>query len=262
MRTKLLYLIFLCCFSLSAQQNINTSFGTQMSTTFANLDKSKIPYGILSDFSMDFTSLPAFQGTLNDSSHVHPGTLKQLYKTLLFSRVNTNAQGFVTYTTFESNWENARKKNTIVLSGLFYRYSKFLDNAYPNKITVTNNKIYDKFVNGIWQNPYEPQKAFAISPSTINYKSLKMLVKFPANLWFSNSASQVQTVQVNFGDGYGYKNLNPGQETYVHYSTPGVKTWTYKLSLSTGEVLYSHSKIVVEEGIVARPYGSKQAVPG
>src|SRR5690606_23566430 len=40
------------------------------------------------------------------------------------------------------------------------------------------------------------------------------------------------------------------------------KTWTYKLSLSTGEVLYSHSKIVVEEGIVARPYGSKQAVPG
>jgi hypothetical protein len=135
MKTTLLYLLLLACLSLSAQQSTNTSFGTQMSSTFANLNKSRVPYGLLSDFSMEFTALEAFRGTLNDSSYVHPGTLKQLYKTLLFSRVTTSTQGFVPYSNFESNWENARKKKTIVLSGLFYRYSKFLDNAYPNKIT-------------------------------------------------------------------------------------------------------------------------------
>ncbi len=159
MKTTLLHLLLLASLSLSAQQSTNTSFSTQMSSTFANLDKTRVPYGMLSDFSMEFTALEAFRGTLNDSSYVHPGTLKQLYKTLLFSRVNTSTQGFVPYNNFESNWETARNKKTIVLSGLFYRYSKFLDNAYPDKITISNNKIYDKYVNGIWQNPYQPQKA-------------------------------------------------------------------------------------------------------
>ncbi len=125
-----------------------------MAATFANLEKNRVPYGMLSDFSMEFTALPAFQGTLNDSSYVHPGTLKQLYKTLLFSRVTTSAQGFVSYNNFITNWKNSRKKKTIVLSGLFYRYSKFLEDAHPNKITISNNKLYDKYVNGVWQNPY------------------------------------------------------------------------------------------------------------
>ncbi|MFN4764549.1 hypothetical protein ACKGJN_15575 [Gillisia sp. Q332] len=262
MKTTLLYLMLLASLCLSAQQSTNTSFGTQMSSTFANLDKTRVPYGMLSDFSMEFTALPAFQGTLNDSSYVHPGTLKQLYKTLLFSRVTTSTQGFVPYNNFENNWENARKKKTIVLSGLFYRYSKFLDNAYPDKITISNNKIYDKYVNGIWQNPYHAQKAFAISPSTINYKSLDMLVKFPASLWYSNVGSQVQSIQINFNDGGGYQTLNPGHEKYIQYSSAGVKIWVYKLTLSTGEILYSHSKINVDMGISSRPYGSKTSHTG
>ena len=236
MKATLLYVLLLVYLNLSAQQNTNTSFGTQMSSTFANLDMSRVPFGLLSDFSMEFTSLQAFQGTLNDSSYVHPGTLKQLYKTLLFSRVTTSTQGFVPYNNFENNWENARKKKTIVLSGLFYRYSKFIDNAHPDKITISNNKIYDKYVNGIWQNPYLQQKAFAISPSTIHYKSLDMLVKFPAGLWYSNVGSQIQSIQINFNDGSGYQIMNPGQEKYIQYSTAGIKTWVYKLSLSTGEV--------------------------
>lgn len=180
MKTTLLNLLtLLTFFHLAAQQEVNTSFGTQMETTFENLDMDRVPHGLLRDFAMEFTALDAFNGTVSDSSYVHPGTLKQIYKTLLFSRVNTNSPGFVQYDDFQDNWQGAREKGMITLSGLFFRYSKFLDDAHPDKITVNNNKIYDKYVSGAWQDPYEEKTAFALSPSTITYRNLGFRVQLP-----------------------------------------------------------------------------------
>ncbi len=89
-----------------------------------------------------------------------------------------------------------------------------------------------------------------------------MLVKFPASLWYTNMGSQIQSVQIDFNNGGGFQILNPGQEKYIQYSAAGVKTWIYKLTLSTGEILYSHSKINVETGISSRLYGSKTSHTG
>lgn len=258
MKTKLLNLLFLFFyFSLAAQQEVNTSFGTQMETTFENLEMNRVPHGLLRDFAMEFTALDAFDGTVSDSSYVHPGTLKQIYKTLLFSRVNTSNQSFVHYEDFIDNWEQEREKGIIILSGLFYRYSKFLDDAYPNKININNNKISDKYNNGVWQDPYEEKVAFALAPSTITYRNLGFRVQLPQNLWYSNYSNDVQSVQVDFNDGQGYRNMTSGQAVTVQYSSAGEKVWDYKLVLTTGEILYSHSKIAVEEGIQAKPYGVK-----
>ena len=86
---------------------VNTSFANQINAVFSNLDKSKIPNGLLQDFAMEYSSLEAYSGTTSDSTYVHPGTLKQLYSSLLMSRIdpNTNA-GFVSYQNFESNWKD------------------------------------------------------------------------------------------------------------------------------------------------------------
>ncbi|PKD17150.1 hypothetical protein APR41_06870 [Salegentibacter salinarum] len=258
MKIKLLNLLILfCAFNLAAQQEVNTSFGTQMQTTFENLEMNRVPHGLLRDFAMEFTALDAFDGTVSDSSYVHPGTLKQIYKTLLFSRVNTSNQGFVQYEDFTDNWEQEREKGIIILSGLFYRYSKFLDDAYPNKININNNKISDRYNNGNWQDPYEEKVAFALAPSIITYRNLDFRVQLPQNLWYSNNPNEIQSVQVDFNDGQGYRNMTSGQAVNVQYSSAGEKVWDYKLVLNTGETLYSHSKIAVEEGIQAVPYGVK-----
>jgi hypothetical protein len=46
-----------------AQQEVNTSFATQMNNMFSPLDKNRVPHGILLDFAMEFTNVPAFNGT-------------------------------------------------------------------------------------------------------------------------------------------------------------------------------------------------------
>jgi hypothetical protein len=63
---KFIILRFIFLFSVlaHAEQDINTSFATQMNDMFGPLDKTKVPNGILSDYGMEFANVPAFNGTL------------------------------------------------------------------------------------------------------------------------------------------------------------------------------------------------------
>ena len=127
-------LLLLCSFVLLtniafAQQEINYDFTNQMNTLFGQLDKSKIPHGILLDYGMEFTNLEEFDGTLTDRNYVTLGRLEEVYKTLLTSEINLNTNSLITPTIFKNNLKNNRAKGVIALSGLFYNYSKLKDNA-------------------------------------------------------------------------------------------------------------------------------------
>jgi hypothetical protein len=71
---------------LFAQQVNNTEFKTKTLQVFQNLDKNRIPHGILLDFGMEFTNLQAFNGTLTDSTYTTSQTITDIYKTLLMCR--------------------------------------------------------------------------------------------------------------------------------------------------------------------------------
>jgi len=68
---KLSIAFFIVCQTMLAQQEINTSFKDEMNDIFQNLDKDKIPQGILLDFGMEFTNVSAFNGSLTDSTYVN-----------------------------------------------------------------------------------------------------------------------------------------------------------------------------------------------
>lgn len=136
-----------------------------MNTIFGQLDKTKIPHAILLDYGMEFTNVPAYNGTLTDSTYSTTTSLKQIYKTLLSSRITATTPVMVTPTVFETNWNTNRTEGVITLSGLFYKYSRIIQNATTtNKITYTGGKFYDKKINNVWQNPYEVLQTFAMAP--------------------------------------------------------------------------------------------------
>ena len=143
--------------SSMAQTETDTTFYTQVNYIFAHVDKSKVPYGILRDFGMEFTNLENYSGTsaLADSNYADKDAFWDVYQTLITSRVSTAATGFVPTQTLDSLWYIQRQPGQIVLSGLYYNYSRFKDDAANNYITITNNQLYDKYVGGVWQNPYQ-----------------------------------------------------------------------------------------------------------
>ena len=252
---KLLFLgkglLLLCFFAtqLVTAQTVSTDYATQINSTFSNLDKTRIPHKLLVDYAMEFEELSNFNGVLTSNNITNKGTYTGIYNTLLMARVNANVTGLVNPTIFKNNWDNLRQTNKIVLSGLYYKYHEFKPNAPNNTITITNGKLYDKFVGGIWQNPYDEKQVFAVTAPIVKYNSLSMQVQLPTALWYTNQASNVQSIEIDFNDGLGYQTVTFGQIKNVAYTTAGLKEWKYKLTLTNNQILYSHSKIQIDADI-------------
>lgn len=250
-------LIFLCHISsgLTFSQvtdpiSISTDYATQINATFANLDKTRIPHKLLVDYAMEFTELSAYNGTLTPQNTLHRGHLVSIYNTLLMSRISATVPGLINPDSFRNNWDNLRQGNKIVLSGLYYKYNEFKPNAPNNTITITNGKLYDRFLGGVWQNPYDEKPVFAIAAPILKYNKLSMKVELPASLWYTNQASSVSNIAIDFSDGLGYQTVSFGQIKNVSYTTAGLKEWKYRLTLTNNQILYSHSKIQID-GVVA-----------
>jgi hypothetical protein len=144
-----IFVAFILTSTLYGQQTINTEFKTKTLQVYQNLDKNKVPHGILLDFGMEFTNLQAFNGTLTDSTYTTSQTLSDTYKTLLMCRVRTNATtGFISPEEYATRWYTQRTQGVITLSGQYFKYNRFADNAYPTKINYVNNQFSDKYING------------------------------------------------------------------------------------------------------------------
>ena len=65
--TCLLCLAGLLTMNAQQNKNINYEFENQRSRMFANLEKERVPHGILLDYAYDFTNVELFNGTITDS---------------------------------------------------------------------------------------------------------------------------------------------------------------------------------------------------
>ena len=251
---QLLVGMLLLCLKLPsfAQAETDTSFAAQMNSIFANLEKTRIPYGILKDYGMEFTNLNQFNGkaALSDSNYTDGSTFWDVYKSLVMSRIHSNAIGFLRSDTIDNRWYSYRQFGRITLAGLYFNYTRFKDNAEGNYITVSNNQLFDKYVNGVWQNPYQTEQAFLLSPSITEYEGKSFELILPLNLWLTNSYSSISSISLNLSDGNGYRTLVPGTALNINYADTGYKEWTYRLTLTNNSILYAHSKIHVKESIV------------
>ncbi|PVX46476.1 hypothetical protein C8C85_2337 [Flavobacterium sp. 103] len=261
---KILVLLFAFLFSVftNAQQDINTTFATQMNTVFGSLDKTKVPHGILLDYGMEFTNVPAYNGTLTDSTYADKSSLKQIYNTLLSSRVRELSTAWITPAEYDTRWNSNRTAGVIALSGLYFKYSQFASNALTaNKITLSSNKFYDKVISGVWQNPYEELQTFAMAAPIKQYDELSMQVKIPSNIFISNYQNLIASIQIDFDNGQGYVTVPYNQNIAVSYTSYGLKIWKYKLNLTNGTSLYNQSRMKIGKNSTNGQTGSPVPPP-
>ena len=223
---------------LNAQTEINNNWKNQINPIFQGLNKNRVPHKVLLDYAMEFTNVPAYNGTLTDSTYVDANVLGNIYKTLFMGKVTTSTQYFPKLEDIASNWVTQRQnynqtdkkrqnynqtnKSTIVLAGLYYKYASLKPNALStNKIRVIGNKYYDKYINGVWQNPYLTKQTITFASPVNTYNKRSFGVVLPQNLLLSNSSNTIQSIQVNFNDGSGYKTLTIGQKIFANYTQNG-----------------------------------------
>jgi hypothetical protein len=254
----LFFFMFLAYATANAQQEISRAYATEANAMFAPLNKTLVPHGILLDFGMEFTNLKAYNGTLTDSTVVNAMALKDIYNTLISSRIINTTTGFVNPNSYESNWNRERTAGAISVSGLYFKYASLINDAINlNKINFANNQFSDKFINGVWQNPYQEFQTFAMTPAISTYEGLDFMVKIPSSIFYSNFQSSVQSIQVDFGNGGGFITVPFNQNFPVRYTTEGIKVWKYKLNLTNGTSLFSQSQIKLTKGFVTVPWNNR-----
>lgn len=143
-------LLFIFQFTTRAQTDINTSFSDRMNYIFQQLEKNRVPNGLLLDYAMEFTNLSNFNGTvLTDSNKVMTSEFWEIYNTLYLSRIHPNGFTIQNPTLFDSSWFSQRDYGKIVLAGLFYNYSRFRDDAAQNNlINIQNEQVADRYSKG------------------------------------------------------------------------------------------------------------------
>ncbi len=262
--------ILLICFAfitLQAQTEINNNWKNQVNPIFQGLNKNRVPYKVLLDYAMEFTDVPAYNGTLTNNTYVDANVLGNIYKTLFMGKVTNSTQYFPKLEDIASRWVTHRqsynhsRKSTLVLSGLFYKYAQLNPNALRyNKIRVYNNKYYDKYRRGVWQNPYITKQTIAFTPPVNSYNKRNFGVVLPQNLLLSNSPNSIHRIQVNFNDGKGYRTLTVGQKVFANYTQNGTYDWIFKTTLTNGRVLYSKTKIIIKQTFTTKPWSRRKHI--
>lgn len=239
-------------------------------SVFSQLDKSKIQTGLLLDAAIEFADLQKYNGKPTDSSFTSAKVIGDIYNTIVMSKISPNKGTLKPPADFQDEWFNTQAMDCLPIGGVYYQYNRFSEdnlhqlqtmatastgnirttNISTASLTVTpDNTITDLYTNGVWQNPYEIDKVFAMAPIANTHNKLNFSVVFPQNVFLSNEASEISNLEVKFADHENFKTVNFGQPIPVNYPSIGEYTWTYKLTLRNGEILYSKNKFFITEDL-------------
>lgn len=236
------------CIQVYAQEerSINTDFQKERASLFSKLEVARVPYGILLDYGFDFTSMEFYEGGRELQEHVFATRedVKAVYKTMLSSTIGKLPAEFVHPDSLFRQWDVLRSAQQIVLSGSFTRYSRFVDELVaPKSIEIKDGFIVDKYVKGIWQNPYVQSQSFVLAPPISSYKGKKLTVIVPRELFITNETGSVH-LAIDFNDGRNFQNVDWDTAISINYGTAGDKIWRYRLTTPSG-VYYAQSKMKI-----------------
>ncbi|MGC4129946.1 MAG: hypothetical protein QM564_10455 [Bergeyella sp.] len=195
----------------------------ELHSVFTDLEKDRIPTGLLLDAAVELANLSKYNGVIQDSSYTSSKLVTDVYNTLIMSRLHANGYIPKTSEEFVNDWKAAQQPDVVPLGGVFYKYAQFSEAAQqnaqntgdPGVLTVTNNKVYDKYINGVWQNPYEEKRVFALAPAVGSFNKFSFSIALPDNLFLSNQSSLVQTIEYKLSDEQPYQVLPQNQETHL-----------------------------------------------
>ena len=245
--------LFSCAISIIKAQtftppsfaDVDNNYRTYVNQVFGALESNRVTTGLLVDYGFDFTNPKIYNGSvLVDSTLMEQGIYSELYKTIFTSKFNSNAGSLRHPSIHDSLCFVARQKEVITLSGLLFKYNAIDPNAQANgKMQTVNGQLKDRYVNGIWQNPYQEFNTIAISPSIINYNLTYCSVVLPSNLFLTNRSSEISSIQFDAADGLGYRTIQYNTPVSLNYVDTGWKRWIFKVTMISGQQLFSHTKV-------------------
>ena len=223
---KILLLVaaWLCFFSISAQQVVQTSnLDSTVSHIIAPLDKSDITSDLFLDKAFKSANVSRFDGTGNSDTTKNYSLWHRVYTTLATAELD-GTNPIPSTNSWEPDVEDFKENQVIPLVALHFDYHQFITDSaqFSNLVYFQNDQLHD--VPGRPYSPYVENTAFAVAPfkETI-LDSLNVTFRFDDDLYFTNTTKTIDSILVDFDNGQGSQHLIKNQNQKITYSTYGVK---------------------------------------
>lgn len=257
---KKLYVLLFMLSMIHAHAQVSDAWITEIESIFQHVNRTPVTTGLLTDYGLYFTNIDKFNGIPSDTNYIELSEWQMLYTSLYTCRFNSNAASMpvpATVFAFVDSISAAPMAvqqlnamlppvdygNKILFAGLHYHYEQFKSNAVPSLVYVSGNKIYD--TPNRPATPYEIKEAFAVVPTRTALEGASHTFLFSPQLFYTNTGKTISTVNIDFGDGAGYRNVSANEPIPIVYDAAGVKTLRVKITYTDSSVKESRTKINV-----------------
>lgn len=247
-----------------SEKIIDREFSNQGQKIFGQLERERIPHGLLEDYAFPFTDLKAYNGIINGAAPTPNSVevLSEIHKTLQSARITPQtASDFTDMEEIATTWSSYREQYntdendvTVVMSGLYYKYATIPDASFTEgKINREGTVLHDKYINGVWQNPYEVKETVAMAPPTSVFNTLSFSIMLPQDLFFTNAADEgIVNISADFGN--GYQTVHFGEKIPVAYTEAGSYSWRFRFEKWDGQFLEVDIPILIYNPIETLPF--------
>lgn len=253
-------LLFACLWAgmgMYAQEiEVDHEFGNQLAHPFLQLERDRIPGGVLLDYSLGLTDLKLYDGTLRENADIDITVYSNIYKEIFMGIVNSEGeQNMQTLRQLVDQWAVYRtqtnsketEQTTLVLSGILSNYA-YIDEvaADDRNILVENNQFIDVYKNGVWQNPYKTGKAFAIAAPINNLTTGNFSLLLPEDLFIGNAKEEISSIQMQLDSSKHWQSMNFNEPIPVEITTEGKHNLVFKIQLQSGQILNTRLPIHIK----------------
>ncbi len=233
---KLLTLSVSCSFAQNTLTVIDTGNITRerWRDSVLRMDKSQVTTGFLLEYSMSGFSSNKYDGVGNDDDTINnDGKIFVLHNILFNSKVNNNAVIDLTDTLFSKAFFYNLNTNVIPLTFIYQKYNQIRQSALSQglfKIASDSVGILD--VAGTTTSPYDSYELFAFAPFKTTITQFNAIqFTLPADLFYM---AGITSVDIDFGDGAGFRTIAKGGTASIYYTTEGTKYITARITTTGG----------------------------
>jgi len=241
--------LFICISSLTVSAQFNNVF-EGLAHVYEKIDKTPITTGLLIDQGQAFLDPSVYTGVSLNDPLMDYTKWREIYAEVYFSRVNGSLPNLMPIPEF-NNFIDTFPLNTVPIGMMLINFQK-IKRQLPSEVpyfTLTNNQLIDNPAR--LDNPYTSNVAFAVSPLVDFHGGGTLNFTIPSKLVINNySASSNFSLEADFGDDNGYIPVNLDQNYKISYTSKGLKTLKFKLTVN-GTTFISSSQILIKYPAIA-----------
>ena len=230
------------CFGISLysqELENNTAVRTALDSLVIDLDKTKVPTGLLRDFAFELIDFDANDGQHPyDTNYMDANNFELLLRSIRSAAVLSPP--FKSVTEIMNDMRAAYNENSIPIGLALFDYNFIKENAISDNLLIyQDNKVYDTYSDGEWINPYGTKTVFGFSPAYNIVKNGTQTFNFSS---FAFTNLNIKELQFDPGDGSGYRTVS--QQLSASY-IEGEYTLKMKITLNDNRTFEAKSKILV-----------------